>query len=174
MKNLKYARLLCLIFGVILIAIITSSCKDDNEVAPDYVGKWMTMKSVPSTNGFVSVSYSLILTDQTFIETFLDVSITGRFITIEGSVSVSGNIMKYTPDKIIYSTYNSSTATDSGPYDTFTNKDTNFNLRLDGLMMPTSNYQVEYNLVDGQLIFKIDYDMDGIYSENQKSVYTKQ
>ncbi len=178
MKNLKLTRLIYLIFGVILIAINTSSCKDNDEPTPDYVGKWMTTKPYPGSSGYVSVNYSLTLTDHTFIETFLVPDRSsynpGRFVTIEGSISISGNIMKLVVHKVSHSTYNSATSTASEPYETFTFEDKDFGFTFEGIGMSTSNHQVEYGMVDNQLIIKVDYNMDGIYSENEKSVYTRQ
>jgi hypothetical protein len=178
MRNLKFTRLICLTFGVILISMIISSCGDDNEIPTDYAGKWVTEKPIPVATGYTSVKYYLELTQSDFKETFVRPArtsyTTSDQLSIEGSVSVTGKIMKLVIHKISISIYNSSTSTASEPHETYTFKDQDFGLEFEGIGSSTSNHQVEYNLVDGQLILKIDYDMDGIYSENQKSVYTKQ
>lgn len=179
MRNLKFKELLKLVLVLVMLVQISSSCKPD-EIVPDYAGKWMTVKPVAGSSGFVSVNYSLTLTDHTFIETFLtDIyrytyPDPCKFVTIEGSISNSVNIMNFTPHKISYSNYNLATSTVSEPYETLTDKDQNFDVIFNNLAFPTSKYQVEYSIVDSQLILKVDYNEDGKYSENEKIVYTKQ
>lgn len=178
MKNLKFVRLLPLILGIVLITIITSSCEEDKEIIPEYMGKWMTLKPVSGTSGFVSVQYSLELAGNTFIETFL----TGvgqypreaKFVTMEGSISISGKIIKLIVHQVSYSNYNTTTATASEPYETHEFEFEDFGFEFEGTGMSTSNHYVEYEIVDNQLILKVDYNRDSIYSENEKSAYTKQ
>jgi hypothetical protein len=160
--------------------MITLSCEIDKEVIPNYEGKWMTLKPIAGYSGYSSVKYSLDFKGNTFIETFLtDVrnytyNSPGKLATIEGSVAISGNILNFTPHKITFSNYNLETSSASEPYETFTNKDLNFNGVFQGFIMPTCGYQVEYAIVDNQLILTVDYDEDGKYSEGEKMVYTKQ
>lgn len=167
-------------FAIILTVLVVfcSSCKRDDEITTDYVGKWMTAKPIAGTSGFVSVNYSLTLTGHTFTETFLtgvgQYPSPGKFVTIEGSVTISGEIMKLVIHKISFSTYNSSTATASEPYETHTFEDDDFGFVFEGIGMSTSNHQVEYEIVDDKLILKVDYNMDRVFSDNEKSVYFKQ
>lgn len=179
MRNLKFIELYRLTAFLIILVILSSSCKKDDEETPDYLGKWMTAKPIAGSTGFVLVNYSLTLIDHTFTETFLTgiyratPTYPGTFVTMEGSVSVSGKTMKLIVHKLSYSNYNSSTATASEPYETNTFEDKDFGFVFEGIGMSTSNHHVEYGIVDNQLILKVDYNMDGIYSENEKSVYTK-
>jgi hypothetical protein len=177
MRNLKFTRLLPLVLGIILITMISSSCVDNNEPTPDYAGKWKTEKPYPSTNGYVKVFYYLELSNSEFTEIFvkptLNATSTPTQVKIEGSVSATGNILILTPNKLSYSYYNSSTSTAAEPYENYSNKDQDFDLRLDGLILPSSNHKMEYSLTDGKLILKIDYNKDGVYSESE-TVYTKQ
>lgn len=179
MKNLKTKIFTRSVIGLIFIAIICSSCKHDEEIVPDYVGEWLTAKTIPGASGYVLVDYSLILTKHTFTETFL----TGvgqypkeaSFVKMEGSVFVSDNIMKLVVHKLSYSSYNSSTGTASEPYKTYTFEDEDFGFVFEGIGTSTSNHQAEYEIFDNQLILKIDYDIDGDYSEwYENLVYTRQ
>lgn len=179
MENFKIKRFTRSIIGLIFIAFICSSCKHDEDIVPDYVGKWITAKTIPGASGYVLVNYSLTLTNNTFTETFL----TGvgqypkeaRFVTMEGSVSVTGNIMKLIVHKLSYSSYNSTTSTASKPYETHTFADDDFGFIFEGIGSSTSNHQAEYDISDNQLTLKIDYDIDGDYSEwYENMVYTRQ
>ncbi len=179
-KILKIKRTIRSVFGLIFIVIICSSCKNNDEVTPEYEGKWMTVKPIAGSSGFVSVNYSMTITDHTFIETYLgDIyrytyPDPGKFVTIEGTISTSGNIMNFTPHKISYSNYNVDTSIVSEPYETITDKDPYFEVIFKNLVMPTSNNHVEYLIVDNQLILNADYNKDGIYTDNEKLVYTRQ
>ena len=92
---------------------------------PDYVGKWMTAKTIAASTGFTLIDYSLTLTNHTFIETFLTnihqstPTYPGTFVTMEGTVSVSGKTMKLIVHQVSYSTYNASTKTASEPHETY-------------------------------------------------------
>lgn len=172
---MKLMRLIRLMLGVILIAIITLSCKDDNEPTQDYAGKWITEKPVAVTTGYISIKYYLELTNYKFRETFIRPArtsyTTGDQLSMEGTVLASGNILKLVVHKLSVSKYD---PVASEPYETFTFEDQNFGFEFEGIGMSTSNHQVEYEIVDNQLILKVDYNRDDIYSENEKSAYTKQ
>lgn len=179
MKYLKTKRFTQSIIGLIFIAIICSSCKHDEEIISDYVGKWITAKTIPGASGYLLVNYSLTLTNNTFTETFL----TGvgqypkeaSFVTMEGSVSVAGHMMKLVVHKLSYSSYNSSTGNTSKPYETYTFKDDDFGFIFEGIGSSTSNHQAEYQISNNQLTLKIDYDIDGDYSGLYENlVYTRQ
>lgn len=177
MKNLNFMRLIRLILGVILITMIISSCEESNEVTSDYAGKWITEKPIAVATGYVSIKYYLELTNDEFKETFIRPSRTsysdGDQLTLEGTVSASGKTLKLVIHKLSVSNYNTATGTVSAPNETYTYKDQDFGFEFEGAGMSTSNHQVEFSLIDGKLIFKVDYNRDGIYSENEKSIYSK-
>jgi hypothetical protein len=178
MIKLKFIRSASFILGVILTTIIISSCDDDNKVPPEYVGKWVTEKPIAVATGFLSIKYYLELTQNEFKETFIQPPQTayskGNQISLEGTVSVSGNILKLIIHKLSVSHYDSTTGTFSEPYETHIYKDQDFGFESGSLGMPTSNHQVEFSLIDGKLICKVDYNRDGIYSENEKTIYSRQ
>jgi len=180
MRDLKFREIFR--FAIVLMAlfIFSSTCKNDDEVSPDYVGKWITAKTVPVSTGFTKVNYTLTLTDNSFTETFLEdvrsstFPNTPPFVTIEGFITISGNNMNFLPKKISFSNYNSATATVPEPYLSYTDKDQDFNAIFEGLDFTTCSHQVEFGLVDNQLIQKMDINEDGSFAENEKFVYTKQ
>lgn len=179
MNNLKFAGFYKLVALLSMLVIFSSSCKKDDEDTSDYAGTWITAKTVAGSSGFVLVDYSLTLTDHAFTETFLTsvgmYSKPSRFVTMEGSVvSLPGNIMKLVVRKVSHSTYNSDTSVASEPYETFTFEDQNFGFEFEGIGMSTSNHKIEYEIINNQLTIKVDYNRDGIYAENEKSIYTKQ
>ena len=179
MRNLKFTSFIMSIFALLLTVVICSSCKHDEEIVPDYVGKWITAKTIPGASGYVLVNYTLTLTNKTFTETFLNgvgqYPKEANFVALEGSVSVAGNMMKLIVHKLSYSSYNSSTSTASDPYKTHTFTDDDFGFISEGIGTSTSNHQSEYMILDNQLTLKIDYDIDGDYSEwYENLVYTRQ
>lgn len=178
MKKLNFRRIIRFTFALSVVLFFGSTCADNDEPTPDYAGKWETEKPYPSTSGFVKVFYYLELSNSEFTETFvkptLDATVTPTQVKIEGLVSITGNILELTPNKLSFSYYNRSTSTAAEPHESYSNEDQNFDLRLDGLISPTSNHKMEYDITDGKLYLKIDYNKDGLYSESEKSVYTKQ
>lgn len=177
MRKLKLMRSAPFIVGVILTTIIISSCGDDNEVPPEYVGKWLTEKPIALATGYTSVKYYLELTQNEFKETFIQPSQTayskGNQIHLEGTVSVSGNVLKLIIHKLSVSYYDSTTGTFSEPFEENTYKDQDYGFESERLGMSTSNHQVEFSIIDGKLICKVDYNRDGIYSENE-TIYSRQ
>lgn len=174
MKNLSY-----LLFISSFILMIHSSCDYDKDATPGYIGKWVTSKPIAGTSGYVSINYSLSLTYNTFTETFLiDVGQypkEARFVTMEGSVSVAGNMMKLIVHKLTFSKYNSTTHSASTTYETLMFTDDDFGFIYEGIGLSASNHQLEYEISDNQLNLKIDYDIDGDYSELYETiVYTRQ
>lgn len=178
MKNLKSLKFLPLVIVVVLITLNSSSCVDDNEPTSDYAGKWVTEKPIAVTAGYVSIKYYLELTNDEFKETFIRPSRTsysnGDQLSLEGSVSASGKILKLIVSKLSVSNYDPATGIASNPHETLTYKDQDFGFEFEGAGMSTSNHEVEFGLIDGKLICKVDYNRDGIYSENEKSIYSKQ
>jgi hypothetical protein len=162
------------IFGIILTTIIFSSCRDSNEVLPEYAGKWVTEKPIAVATGFTSIKYYLELTQTEFKETFTQPSQNRNQTILEGTVSISGNILKLVIHKISFSVYDPSNGTYSEPFLSNTYKDEDFGFESPVLGMSTSNHQFEFSLIDGKLICKFDYDRDGVYSETEKTIYSRQ
>ena len=168
---------------VFLIAILTIviiiSCENDDEISPEYVGKWVTEKPIPGAHGFLSVKYYLEFTQNEFKETFIqpiqtqNPNVKGSQIILEGTVSVSGNILKLIIHKLSISNYDSNSGAVSEPYETRTYKDEDFGSEFNYIRI-TSNHEIEYSFVDGKLILKVDENLDGKYSESEEYIYSKQ
>jgi hypothetical protein len=177
MNKLNFRKIIRLIFTLLVVLFFCSACNDNDEPKPDYVGKWLTEKPVAVATGFISVKYYIELTENSFTETFIrpsrsSYSNSDQF-TLKGSVSASGNTLKLIIHNLSLSNYNFATGTLSAPHETHTYKDQDFGFEFEGMINTISNYQVEYSIVDGKIIFKVDYNRDGIYSESEKSIYTK-
>jgi hypothetical protein len=174
MRNFKSMRLIPLILVISLISVVNSSCKDDHEPTPDYAGKWITEKPVAVATGYTSIKYYIELKNNEFTETFIRPSRTpyenSTQLTLEGTISASGKTLKLVIHKLSVLNYNSATCTVSAPYETHTYNDDDFGFEFEGSGLSTSNHQVEYNLIDGKLILKVDYNRNGIYSEDEKSM----
>jgi hypothetical protein len=178
MKKLKIMRLAPVFLIAILTIVIIISCENDDEVPPEYVGKWVTEKPIPGTHGFLSVKYYLELTKNDFKEIFIQPTKTPPYsistqISLEGTVTGSENILKLTIHKLSISNYDSATGAVSEPYETRTYKDEDFGSEFNYVRI-TSNHEVEYSFVDGKLILKVDENLDGIYSESEEYIYYKQ
>ena len=109
-----------------------------------------------SDNYFAGVQYFLILTPSGFIETFNELpddnaSNEVRNVKIEGDLSVSGNILTFTPKKISFAKFDKLTQTLSSPYETYTDQDTNFSSIISTLKMVTSGNGVEYSVAEEEL-----------------------
>ncbi|HPE76181.1 MAG TPA: hypothetical protein PLC80_08830 [Draconibacterium sp.] len=173
MEKLKFMRPATIFLISILTIVIIISCGNDDEVPPEYVGKWVTEKPIPGTHGFFSVKYYLELTQNDFKETFGTPYSSDTQISLEGTVSVSGNILKLIIHKLSISNYDSTSGAVSEPYETRTYKDEDFGSEFNYVRI-TSNHEVEYSFVDGKLILKVDENLDGIYSESEEYIYSKQ
>lgn len=141
---------------IMLVSILFAlSCK--KEINTDYVGYWETTKAWKlSNNYFAGVQYFLMLTPSGFIETFNELPDNNssnelRNVKIEGDLSVSGNILTFTPKKISFAKLDKLTQTLSSPYETYTDQDTNFNSIISTLKMVTSGNSVEYSVTEGEL-----------------------
>lgn len=165
---------------VIPFLLITMlSCKKNDDLVPDYVGTWETYKAIPVSTGYTSVKYSLILTKQTFTETFLNnvrrivFPDKGTLATIEGNFSIKGNKINFTAKKISFSKFNPDTGTGSEPYETYTEKDQDFTAVSKGLSMPAFIFSNEFEIRDNQLILKVDYNKDNEFSDNEIVIYSR-
>lgn len=180
MKKFKSKKIAAIILTAILTTLIIISCGNDDEIPPEYVGKWVTEKPIPGATGFISVKYYLELTQNEFKETFIqplqtqNPNVKGSQIILEGTVSVSGNILKLIILKLGVSYYDSAIEAYSEPIETYIYKDEDFGFASERFILTTSDHQVEFSIFDGKLICKVDYNMDGIYSENEKSIYSRQ
>lgn len=178
MKNMLSIRLIRLILAFSVVSFLGTTCDDNEEPVLDYVGKWVAEKQVAVATGYVTIKYYLELTNKGFKETFIrpprHYHSRGDQLTLEGIVYATENTVKLVIHKLSVSKYDVSTDTVSAPHEIHTYKDQDFGFNFEGMVYSISNHQSEYSFIDGKLIFKTDFNMDGIYSEQEKSVYTKQ
>jgi len=172
----KFRKIFLCIKVIAVLIVFSSSCINDDEVYLEYAGKWFTEKSIAVSSGYVKVKYTLELTSNGFKEIFVRPSRTSYSdasqLTIEGAVFSSGKILKLVVHKLSVSNINSAGVV-SEPYETHIYGDDDFGFEFVGMGSTISNNNVEYSIEDGKLIFKVDYNRDGIYAENEKSIYSR-
>ncbi len=178
MKNKKTAVLHKLTAILSILAIFCSSCSKDND-SPAYVGSWMALKPIPRTTGYTQIEYSLKLSDSTYTESFGNYksrsSYSIEYVFIEGSLSVSGNIMTFTAKKISLSNYDSTTSTASEPYVVYTKDDHDIEGMLPSFILINSGHNVEYTLLEDGLNLKVDYNKNGDFSDDHEAfLYQRQ
>jgi len=178
MKNMLSIRLIRLILAISVVSFLGTTCDDNEEPVPDYVGKWVAEKPIAVAHGYVTIKYYLELTNDGFKETFLrppqNSHSDGDQLTLEGTVYATGKTVKLVIHKLSVSKYDLSSGIASAPHETHTYTDQDFGFNFEGMINSISNHQSEYSLIDGKLTFKTDFNGDGIYDEQDKSVYTKQ
>src|SRR5665648_1121431 len=93
MRNLKFIRLVKLVFALALMVIISSSCKKDDEINPDYVGTWIAVESIPTASGYTEIRDIMTFSENSVIDLM---QIPGEstdkwidYMNIKGSISVS-------------------------------------------------------------------------------------
>lgn len=183
MKSKLTIKLIRLISALSVVLFLGTTCDKNDEPDPDYSGKWVTEKHFAIATGYASINYYLELTDKVFKETFVrpphhyslgDYSHDADQLTLEGSVIVSGKTLKLVIHKLSLSKYDVYSGNASAPHETHTYGDQDFGFNYEGMINTISNHFSEYSIVDGKLAFITDFNRDGIYSEQEKSVYTKQ
>ena len=178
MKNMLSIRLIRLILAISVVSFLGTTCDDNEEPVPDYVGKWVAEKHMPTETGYSTMKYYLELTNDGFKETFIRppryLHSDGDQLTMEGIVYTTGKIVKLVIHKLSVSKYDLSSGTASAPHETHTYTDQDFGFNFEGMINSISNHQSEYSLIDGKLIFITDFNGDGIYSAEEKSEYAKQ
>ncbi len=177
MKNSNYLRLIPLFM---FLVILHSSCDNDEDEIPDYVGKWETEINVPVATGFQTVVFTLDLKTGAFIETFnASYYSLGReyfkSVANEGTVSTEVNSISFFPTKINKTIYYDNEMKNVDFSESYTNKDEDFISKLEGLTLEMINQKMEYNIVGNILTLKADKNNDGDYSDIFETiVYTRQ
>jgi hypothetical protein len=139
----------------------------------------VTERAIPYTYGYARVNYYLTISENKYNESFFilpwSMYDNWRFVSIDGSLSVIDNRIKFKPEKINYYNCNSKLEKIDPPYNTLPYfEDANGN-SLSGLFYPVSSYNAEFKLDGKALTLQIDYDKDGDYSEYIETIaYTRQ
>lgn len=173
-KHLKLSRLIALLLGILTFIL---SCKKNNDDISGYNGKWVTERAIPSTYGYAKVNYYLTISEDKYNESFFilpwSMYDNWRFVSIEGSLSVSGNQMQFKPEKLSYYNCNSKNEKIDPPYNIVPYNYQDDGIHLSGLFYPISSYKAEFSFDGKTLNLQIDYDDDGDYSEYTESISYK-
>ncbi len=160
------------VFRIILMVLILCcfSCNKDEDYLP-YPGRWMTTKGIPVSNGYTAVRYYLELSENRFIESFVDYDQRQeinypKYVSIKGSVFVAGDIMTFTPEELSYSTYDENTSTHSEPYAVYTKERDNIGSMLSGFILLTAGHHVQYTVTGDKLTLKVDYNRNDDFSDD--------
>lgn len=179
MKNRKQFKQYRLVASLFVVLIVISSCKKNDDDNFGYNGKWMTERAIPYIWSYARVNYYLTISGNKYTESFfiLPYQIYGtyRFVSIEGSLSVSGNQMHFKPERLSYYNCNSKNEKIDPPYDIVSFNNPDDGGHLSWLFYPISSYKAEFTLDRKALNLQIDYDNDGDYSEYTETIiYTRQ
>lgn len=175
-QNIGLCRIVLMLF-ILLLAI--SSCKNDTDESSGYQGKWKTERAIPSTYGYTKADYFLTISENKYNESFFILSSTMygnlRFVSIDGSISISGTQIQFRPAKLSYYNCNNEKEKIEPPYNIVPYNFQDDGSHLTGLFYPISSYKAEFTFDGKTLNLQIDYDSDGDYSEYVETiVYTRQ
>lgn len=157
--------------------IFNSSCKDDDPVLPDYAGTWITVKTVPSQSGYTQVKDLLTFTEKSFMDLKQEQTADNKWTDLEsvqGSMTVYGNVMNVTVTEIGISSYSMLTDLPTGVITSYKKGTTEFDALITKMDQPKT-FESKYSITDNKMTLQIDSNADGDYlDEFETSVYTKQ
>ena len=173
MKNFKIKRFGWSIIGLIFISNICSSCKNNDEVTPDYVGKWEVDYPYPSTSGgFGKITNTLTLTIETYkSEKYERHPFQNSWVlaTTLGSLRIANDSMKTTIGEILISPIDHSKDPIVQPATTYKVGD----YQLDLWLLQTNqnkNFSSVYRVFDNKLLMKSDFNLDGDYQDTCETI----
>lgn len=178
MNNLKFAEFYKLVALLSILVIVSSSCKKDDEVTPDYVGTWIAIESIPTTTGFTAIRDVMTFTENKvtdliqFPEGSADKWI--DYMNMKGLVSVSGNMMNVSIAEIGISSLNAITGMPTGTIISYKDGSVEFETIL-SQSEQSKTFKSEYSVSGDKLTLKTDNNNDGDYLDGDEvTVYTKQ
>lgn len=180
MRNMKFTSLTHLVFALTLMVIISSSCKKDDEINPDYVGTWaVIMPSIPTATGFTGgFKDNMTFTKSSFTDL---IQMPGEsadkwidYMNMKGSISVSGNLMTVTITELGISSFDVITGRPTGTIISYKEGSSTFDAILNNSEQPKT-FNSEYSVSGNKLTLKTDNNDDGDYLDSDEvTVYTKQ
>lgn len=161
-------------FGLVVLAILfVTSCweKDDDDNSTDFIGTWVTVKSVPSDEGYVEIQDIIDFTEKTFTETgsIWDpeseewIDIVGR----KGKITASDGEMDVNLTELGYTLVDEETQLPLGIIVYYAEGTEEFNSLLYELEM-SKNYKAEYTVSEDELTLKADNNNNGSFDDDDE------
>jgi hypothetical protein len=178
MKNLKFRKMLKLAFVLTVIVMISTSCKKDDEVSPDYVGTWIATESSSETTGGSQTQEIITFTTN---EVYNLIKMSGAtagvwvdYASMKGTISVSGNKMSVTVNELGISPFDQITGLPTGAITSYKAGSSTFDILM-GKSGQNKIFTSEYSVSGNKLTLKSDNNDDGDYlDEGESTVFTKQ
>ena len=180
MKNLKFKSLTHLVFALTIVVIISSSCKKDGEINPDYVGTWaVIMPSIPTDTGYTSgFKDNMTFTKSGFTDL---IQMPGEsadkwidYLSMKGSITVSGNMINVTITEFGISSFDVITGKPTGTIISYKEGSSTFNDILNNSGQ-AKTFNSEYSVSGNKMTLKTDNNEDGDYLDSDETtVYTRQ
>lgn len=178
MKNFKVKRLMMLASMLILLVIISTSCKEDDEVLPEYVGTWFAIQTLDNYGVFTQYKDVVTFT----VDGYSDLgqmynSTTKRWVDyqlVNGSFTVSGKIVNVLVEEMGVTTFETLTNLPTGSINTYKEGDPLFEKLLLQTGQPKS-YISEYSISGNELVMQTDHNDDGDYLDARETIiFTRQ
>lgn len=175
-KLLNNVKLLT--FAAIALIFVASCEKDDKDDKPvDYIGKWVTERTVPAGDGFLEVMDIVTFSANTFVEiasmkdpdtdTWID--IVGR----KGKMTVKDGEMSISLTEIGYTTVDEDTELPTGIIVYYKDGTDEFSDLIVELEM-SKNYKALYEVSEDELTLKADNNNNGSFDdEDEVNIFTK-
>ena len=177
MKKVKEFYMLATFLA--MVVLFSSSCKDkdDDPLLPDYVGTWVAIESLPTEAGTVQIKDIMTFTEKSFTDVGkLQVSTNYwiDLVSMKGTLSVNGNIMKFTVTEVGMSEFSEVTGFPTGVMETHSKGSAEFDSLLEEVGQPAI-FESEYIVAGNKLTLKTDNNEDGDFEDEMEiTVYTKQ
>lgn len=177
MSKMRSRRLMMLVSMLILLFIVSTSCKKE-EVLPDYVGTWFAIQ--PLDNYGVYTQYKDVLTFT--VGGYSDLgqmynSTTNKWVDyqlVNGSFTISGPIVNVLVEEMGVTTFETLTNLPTGSINTYKEGDPLFDKLLLQAGQPKS-YIAEYIVSGNELVMQTDHNEDGDYLDDRETIiFTRQ
>ena len=178
MKTMKISKnFKLLLFGTLLLGTIASCKKDDSDGPKDYVGDWVTEKTVETVEGSLDLKDIVKFKESTFTETVsMYDPISDEWINMigrKGDFTAEDGEMDVTITAIGYSTEDDITGYPTGNIVYYKDGTDEFDELLVELEM-SKNYKALYTIEDDKLTLKADDNNNGKYDdEDEVNIFTR-
>ena len=160
-----------------LIVIFSTACKDDDPVLPEYAGTWVTVRAVPTQNGYSQVKEVMTLSENSYsdlLQSQISTDVWTSIFSMGGTMVVSGNLMNVTLTEIGITSLSGVTGLPTGVITTYKKGTDEFNQLITDKDQPKT-FEAKYSISGNKLTIQIDKNGNGDYlDEMETSVYTKQ
>lgn len=175
---MRSRRLMMLASMLILSFIVSTSCKKEEEVLPEYVGTWFAIQ--PLDNFGVFTQYKDIVTFT--VDGYSDLgqmynSTTNKWVDyqlVAGSFTISGTIVNVLVEEMGVTTFETLTNLPTGSITTYKEGDPLFD-KLLLQVKQSKSYMAEYTVTGNELVMQTDHNEDGDYlDERETIIFTRQ